>query len=70
MINGEFSSRLAGARGRLVVRLGDAAARWGGPVPEDPGIAELADLLEEAARRLGRPGAVRCGAKAEPGRGR
>ncbi|MFH8873617.1 hypothetical protein [Streptomyces griseus] len=36
------------------------AARWGGHVPEDPGITELADLLETAAAdtpaRPGDPG--------------
>lgn len=57
VINGDLSSRLAGARGRLMIRLGDAVARLGGAVPEDPGIAELAGLLEEAARTFhDRPG--------------
>jgi hypothetical protein len=49
VFNGDLSSRLAAARDCLVARLGDAVARWGGTVPEDPGIAELADLLEETA---------------------
>ncbi|MFI8817951.1 MULTISPECIES: hypothetical protein [unclassified Streptomyces] len=56
---------MAGARGRLVVRLGDAVVRWGGQVPEDPGIAELADLLEKTAGGLALPDAVRCGPQAE-----
>ncbi|WP_234345510.1 hypothetical protein [Streptomyces griseus] len=48
MINRELSSRLAAGRGRRVTQLAEAAARWGGHVPEDPGITELADLLETA----------------------
>ncbi|MFD9425370.1 MULTISPECIES: hypothetical protein [unclassified Streptomyces] len=43
-----------------MAQLGDAVAGWGRAVPEDPGIAELADLLEEAAADV----AVRAG---EPG---
>ncbi|MFJ7416492.1 hypothetical protein ACIQWZ_37695, partial [Streptomyces sp. NPDC098077] len=49
MINRELSSRLAAGHGRRVTQLADAAARWGGHVPDDPGITELADLLETAA---------------------
>ncbi|MFF3787186.1 hypothetical protein [Streptomyces sp. NPDC001933] len=49
MINEDLSLRLAGARGRIIIKLSGAAARWGGVVPDDPGIAELADLLEQAA---------------------
>ncbi|MEV3898359.1 hypothetical protein [Streptomyces anulatus] len=49
MINREISSRLAAGHGRRVTQLADAAARWGGHVPHDPGITELADLLETAA---------------------
>ncbi|MEV6477714.1 hypothetical protein [Streptomyces sp. NPDC051657] len=49
MINRDISSRLAAAHGRRVTQLADAAARWGGHVPDDPGITELADLLETAA---------------------
>ncbi|MFJ5050398.1 hypothetical protein [Streptomyces sp. NPDC088719] len=49
MINRELSSRLAAGHGRRVTQLADATARWGGHVPEDPGITELADLLETAA---------------------
>ncbi|MFE7371369.1 hypothetical protein [Streptomyces anulatus] len=49
MINREISSRLAAGRGRRVTQLAAAAARWGGHVPDDPGITELADLLETAA---------------------
>ncbi|WP_331762155.1 hypothetical protein [Streptomyces anulatus] len=56
MINRDISSRLAAGHGRRVTQLGDAAARWGGQVPEDPGITELADLLEAAARVPDRPG--------------
>ncbi|MFD7417883.1 hypothetical protein [Kitasatospora purpeofusca] len=57
MINREISSRLAAAHGRRVTQLADAAARWGGHVPEDPGITELADLLETAATNApDRPG--------------
>ncbi|WP_405438778.1 hypothetical protein [Streptomyces anulatus] len=56
MINREISSRLAAGHGRRVTQLAEAAARWGGHVPEDPGITELADLLEAAARVPDRPG--------------
>ncbi|MGW2090246.1 hypothetical protein [Streptomyces sp. NPDC001880] len=49
VINEDLSLRLAGARGRVIIKLSGAAARWGGVVPDDPGVAELADLLEEAA---------------------
>ncbi|MFJ8255619.1 hypothetical protein [Streptomyces sp. NPDC094466] len=49
MINRELSSRLAAGRGRRVTQLAEAVTRWGGQVPEDPGITELADLLETAA---------------------
>ncbi|MGW6289851.1 hypothetical protein [Streptomyces sp. NPDC055107] len=49
VINRELSSRLAAGRDRRLTQLADAAARWGGHVPEDPGITELADLLETAA---------------------
>ncbi|MFJ9113583.1 hypothetical protein [Streptomyces sp. NPDC102283] len=49
MINRELSSRLAAGHGRRVTHLAEAAARWGGHVPDDPGITELADLLETAA---------------------
>ncbi|WP_331762876.1 hypothetical protein [Streptomyces anulatus] len=55
VINRELSSRLAAGRGRRVTQLAEAAARWGGHVPEDPGITELADLLETAATP-GNPG--------------
>ncbi|MCX4399497.1 hypothetical protein OG887_43430 (plasmid) [Streptomyces sp. NBC_00053] len=57
MINRDISLRLAAGRGRLVTQLADAAASWGGQVPEDPGITELADLLEAAANGVpARPG--------------
>ncbi|MEV6477877.1 hypothetical protein [Streptomyces sp. NPDC051657] len=57
MINREISLHLAAGRGRRVTQLGEAAARWGGQVPEDPGITELADLLETAANNTpDRPG--------------
>ncbi|WP_331760948.1 hypothetical protein [Streptomyces anulatus] len=49
MINRDISLRLAAGRGRRVTQLAEAAARWGGHVPDDPGITELADLLEAAA---------------------
>ncbi|MCX4970943.1 hypothetical protein OHA98_40695 [Streptomyces sp. NBC_00654] len=49
MNNGDISLRLAARRDRRIAQLGDAAARWGRAVPEDPGIAELADLLGAAA---------------------
>ncbi|MFI9019034.1 hypothetical protein ACIGZI_33915 [Streptomyces griseus] len=55
MINRELSSRLAAGRDRRVTQLADAAARWGGHVPEDPGITELADLLETAAADIPAP---------------
>ncbi|MFI9019680.1 hypothetical protein ACIGZI_37310 [Streptomyces griseus] len=41
------------------------AARWGGHVPEDPGITELADLLETAAADTPAPPA-RPGAPGHP----
>lgn len=56
MINRELSSRLAAGHGRRVTQLAEAAARWGGHVPDDPGITELADLLETAAGVPDRPG--------------
>ncbi|MGW5925958.1 hypothetical protein ACWF2L_06875 [Streptomyces anulatus] len=56
MINRDISSRLAAGHGRRVTQLAEAAARWGGHVPDDPGITELADLLEAAARVPDRPG--------------
>ncbi|MFE1370001.1 hypothetical protein ACFW84_37980 [Streptomyces anulatus] len=60
MINRDISLRLAAGHGRRVTQLADAAARWGGHVPDDPGITELADLLEAAAAdtpdRPGTPG--------------
>ncbi|MYT82328.1 hypothetical protein YW3DRAFT_05710 [Streptomyces sp. MnatMP-M77] len=49
MINRELSSRLAAGRDRRLTQLAEAAARWGGHVPEDPGITELADLLDAVA---------------------
>ncbi|MER7701223.1 MULTISPECIES: hypothetical protein [unclassified Streptomyces] len=49
MINRDISLRLAAGHARRVTQLADAAARRGGQVPEDPGITELADLLETAA---------------------
>ncbi|MET9708424.1 hypothetical protein AB0C94_34960 [Streptomyces griseus] len=55
MINRELSSRLAAGRGRRVTQLAEAAARWGGHVPEDPGVTELADLLETAAADIPAP---------------
>ncbi|MFF8472008.1 hypothetical protein [Streptomyces griseus] len=57
VINRELSKRLAAGRDRRLTQLADAAARWGGQVPEDPGITELADLLETAAADVpARPG--------------
>ncbi|SCE59239.1 hypothetical protein [Streptomyces sp. OspMP-M43] len=65
VINRELSKRLAAGRDRRLTQLADAAARWGGHVPEDPGITELADLLETAAAdTLARPGAPGHPAKA------
>ncbi|GAA5608198.1 hypothetical protein [Streptomyces griseus] len=52
MIIGDLSARLAAARGRLIIELSRAVTDWGGQVPEDPGVAELADLLEDAAATL------------------
>ncbi|MFI9019677.1 hypothetical protein ACIGZI_37295 [Streptomyces griseus] len=49
VINRELSKRLAAGRDRRLTQLADAATRWGGHVPDDPGITELADLLETAA---------------------
>ncbi|CAM5568096.1 hypothetical protein SGRI78S_06611 [Streptomyces griseus subsp. griseus] len=55
MINRELSKRLAAGRDRRLTQLADAATRWGGHVPEDPGITELADLLETAAADVPAP---------------
>ncbi|MER7312441.1 MULTISPECIES: hypothetical protein [Streptomyces] len=52
MIIGDLSARLSGARGRLIIELSRAVTDWGGQVPEDPGVAELAVLLEGAAAKL------------------
>ncbi|MFE9782260.1 hypothetical protein ACFYPA_29450 [Streptomyces sp. NPDC005775] len=52
MINGDLSARLAGARGRLIIELSCALTRCGAQVPEDPGVVELADLLDGAAAPL------------------
>ncbi|MGP3638212.1 hypothetical protein ACTU45_33685 [Streptomyces sp. 24-1644] len=52
MIIGDLSARLAGARGRLIIELSCAVTRWGGQVPEDPGVAELADILDGVAPTL------------------
>ncbi|MEU1223070.1 hypothetical protein [Streptomyces microflavus] len=52
MIIGGLSARLAGARARLIDELSRAVTGWGGQVPEDPGVAELAVLLEEVAANL------------------
>nr|WP_239085440.1 hypothetical protein [Streptomyces halstedii] len=40
---------MSGARGRLISQLSNTVVRWGDQVPEDPGVAELADLLDGAA---------------------
>ncbi|MET9708429.1 hypothetical protein AB0B51_37975 [Streptomyces griseus] len=56
MINRDLSSRLAAGRDRRRIQLAETAARWGGQVPEDPGITELADLLETAANAPAPPG--------------
>ncbi|MGW0669879.1 hypothetical protein [Streptomyces sp. NPDC002746] len=63
MINGDLSTRLADVRGRLIIELSDAVTGWGGQVPEDPGVAELADLLDTAAANL--HDATRSGIRAE-----
>ncbi|MFJ3575910.1 hypothetical protein [Streptomyces rubiginosohelvolus] len=52
MIIGDLSARLAGARGRLIIELSRTVSDWGGQVPEDPGVAELAGLLDDAAANL------------------
>ncbi|MET9707742.1 hypothetical protein [Streptomyces griseus] len=66
MINRELSSRLAAGRDRRLTQLAEAAARWGGHVPEDPGVTELADLLETAAADIPAPPGDR-GHPARPG---
>nr|WSS66818.1 hypothetical protein OG491_00065 [Streptomyces sp. NBC_01175]WSS73286.1 hypothetical protein OG491_35855 [Streptomyces sp. NBC_01175] len=63
VINGDLSARLADARGRLIIELSDAVTGWGGQVPEDPGVTELADLLDTAAANL--HDATRSGTRAE-----
>ncbi|WP_180288771.1 hypothetical protein [Streptomyces sp. ScaeMP-e48] len=52
MIIGDLSARLADARARVIIELSRAVTDWGGRVPEDPGVAELAVLLEDAAANL------------------
>ncbi|MEU5036054.1 hypothetical protein AB0G48_18130 [Streptomyces rubiginosohelvolus] len=52
MIIGDLSARLADARGRLIIELSRAVTDWGGQVPDDPGVAELAVLLDDAAANL------------------
>jgi len=52
VINGDLSARLAGARGRLIIELSCDLTRCGAQVPEDPGVVELADLLDGAAAPL------------------
>ncbi|MFC8863251.1 hypothetical protein BCL80_11559 [Streptomyces avidinii] len=52
MIIGDLSARLADARARVIIELSRAVTDWGGQVPEDPGVAELAVLLEDAAANL------------------
>ncbi|EHM24173.1 MULTISPECIES: hypothetical protein [Streptomyces] len=56
MINRDISSRLAVGHGRRVTQVAEAAARWGGQVPDDPGITELADLLGAATNAPDHPG--------------
>ncbi|MFL0028343.1 hypothetical protein ACJBCE_36055 [Streptomyces sp. NBUL23] len=65
VINRELSKRLAAGRDRRLTQLADAATRWGGHVPDDPGITELADLLETAAADTPAPPA-RPGAPGHP----
>ncbi|SCK56072.1 hypothetical protein YUYDRAFT_07439 [Streptomyces sp. ScaeMP-e48] len=52
VIIGDLSARLADARARVIIELSRAVTDWGGRVPEDPGVAELAVLLEDAAANL------------------
>ncbi|MEE1736223.1 hypothetical protein PUR49_06850 [Streptomyces sp. BE147] len=58
----EFTVEAGRVHESCVAQLGDAAAGWGGEVPEDPGIAELADLFEavvaDVPARTGEPGNV------------
>ncbi|MFE3676104.1 hypothetical protein [Streptomyces griseus] len=67
VINRELSKRLAAGRDRRLTQLADAATRWGGHVPEDPGITELADLLETAATPGNPAPPARPGAPGDPG---
>lgn len=46
------TARYAPARARYVEELANAAAKWGYDVPDDPGIAELADGLAQAAETI------------------
>lgn len=59
----DLSARLSGARGRLIIELSCAVTSQGGQVPEDPGVAELADLLDGVAATL--HDATRSGTRAE-----
>lgn len=66
VINWDASSRALAARRRWrVAQLSDAATQWGKKVPEDPGITELADLLEEVADVLAHPDEPRRTVRAE-----
>ncbi|GHB30867.1 hypothetical protein [Streptomyces chryseus] len=51
----DSSRALEARRRRRVAQLSDAAAHWGKKVPEDPGITELADLLQEVADGFAHP---------------
>lgn len=50
LIEGYWSG--APPRGSVINKLSTAVTQWCGAVPKDPGVAELADLLEEAATAL------------------
>lgn len=44
-----LTARCSPARSRAVEELAEATAKWGCAVPDDPGIAELADQLAQVA---------------------
>ncbi|MFB6984499.1 hypothetical protein [Streptomyces sp. NPDC056304] len=65
MTNRDLSSRLVSLRGHCVAQLSDAVTQWGKEVPEDPGVAELADLIEQTAADLDHPDEPRQAASAD-----
>ncbi|MGW3930391.1 hypothetical protein ACWECC_20150 [Streptomyces microflavus] len=57
-----LTARCSSGRSRAVEELAEAAAKWGCDVPDDPGIAELADQLAHVAGHLPKDLTVRADA--------